>query len=117
MNDQIREYTADIVYVMVTKEFYDDAQEYKKADKRVAHFDEPIAPEPFFHNEYDARIIAYRKHLLKALGYIANGKDWIKLTESNFIMDTVHYDEITEASDNVFMDRIQQLTTIDFKGE
>jgi len=83
--------------------------------KKVS-FDEAIQAEPFFHSEHDARIIAYRKHLLKALGFLENGKDWLFM-DGDFITETVRHDVISEASDNIFMDTIQQLTTIDFKGE
>lgn len=110
MNDQIREYTADIAYVMVTKEFYDDAQEYKKADKRVAHFDEPLTPEPFYHNGLEVRLLAMRAHLLTALDFIEGRKGWVR--DKDFIENDI----VLRSSDNDFMDKVEELNpTIDFR--
>lgn len=97
----------DFIYFTKLKE-----ETYKKVS-----FDEAIQAEPFVIDQYDARIIAYRKHLLTALGFEQNAKDWIRVRDNDIITDVVYELLITEASDNDFMDRIQQLTTIDFKGE
>lgn len=90
----------------------------KQETYKKVSFDEAIQAEPFVVDDYDMRILAYRKHLLKSLGFIENRGDWIRFKdETEIIQEVVYHYLLTEGSDNDFMDRIQQLTTIDFKGE
>lgn len=105
MNDQIREYTEDVVYIMVTKEFYDTAQEYKKGDTRRANFgDEPLDVIPFQITDAD-RIYSYRCHILKAYGMTENRNGWgwdkYSFTDNDFIKTL---------SDNDFFEQLEDFT-------
>ena len=116
----MEKYLDDAVYIMVTKESYDLLQKYKEEELKsnpahLGDIDAPLENNPFFNNAYEYRLLQFRYHLLKALGFEEDVLGWCIEDKEGYI-SRVEHEIIKAGTDTEFLDAIEATgVKVDFK--
>jgi len=104
INPEIRNAIMQLKSCVVTPQDYVELLERRLDDAPISfgEKDAPLENNPFFHNEYEVRLLNMRYHLLKALGFKQKGDSWYSLT-NYFIGNQI----IKTYTDKEFLDAIE----------
>lgn len=109
--EEIQKALEGVKYIPISVEEFISYLKYKEADLKSnpANFGEKDAPlnnEPFFHNDYEHRLLQFRYHLLKALGFDNYEGGW-KIFTNGECVAFVSNEYIKAGTDSDFLEAIE----------